>query len=168
MKRYIAVLQMFLPVYESLELQIGEVLDRTELGDSLEWAQRRKLATLRHDLAALDASPISSGQSQPISPPLSSQADALGALYVTEGATLGGQYIAPHIKQVLGTEAVTFFEGYSSQRAMRWQQYRRILREYANVNIDAVPRIEQVAVETFDAFLNAYRRTFVDSPPVTA
>lgn len=167
MQRYTAVLVMFLRIYETLEARVSDVLTWTELGVALEWDQRRKLAALRRDIALLGTSAISDNNGQPASPTIISHADALGVLYVTEGATLGGQYIAPHIKQLLHTEAVNFFDAYGPQRALRWQQYRKILRQYTATNADVVPRIQQAAVETFDVFLDAYRRDFISPPAVT-
>jgi heme oxygenase len=55
------------------------------------------------------------------------QADLVGALYVIEGATLGGQVISPQIQA--GRLGVTpehggrFFHGYGEQTTPRWNEF---------------------------------------------
>jgi heme oxygenase (biliverdin-IX-beta and delta-forming) len=46
-----------------------------------------------------------SGVARPTVPEMTSAADLLGAMYVMEGSTLGGQLIARHVELVLGLTA---------------------------------------------------------------
>ena len=52
--------------------------------------------------------------------------EALGALYVLEGATLGGQVIARHLRRTLGVTAErggAYFSGYGSRTGRMWQAF---------------------------------------------
>lgn len=56
----------------------------------------------------------------------------LGALYVTEGSTLGGQVIAHHIRRSLGdaigSGGCAYYEGYGKQdTAAKWTSFRAFL-----------------------------------------
>jgi len=60
-----------------------------------------------------------------------SESGFLGAMYVIEGSTLGGQYIARHIEKTLGLTAISgcaYFVGYGEQTGLRWREFQDILR----------------------------------------
>lgn len=66
----------------------------------------------------------------PALPPQHTHADILGALYVMEGATLGGRLITQHIRATLGITPNTggsFFEGYGYNTGKMWQTMRQLL-----------------------------------------
>lgn len=63
-------------------------------------------------------------------PPLGTQAEVLGCLYVIEGATLGGRMITRHVRAALGITPTTggsFFEGYGDDTGRMWQSMRQLL-----------------------------------------
>ena len=63
-------------------------------------------------------------------PPLETEAQVLGCLYVIEGATLGGQMITRHVRGTLGITPSTggsFFEGYAGDTGKMWQAMRQLL-----------------------------------------
>jgi heme oxygenase len=63
-------------------------------------------------------------------PPLDTQAQILGCLYVLEGATLGGRIITKHIRAVLGITPGTggrFFEFYGGDTSRMWQLMQQLL-----------------------------------------
>lgn len=63
-------------------------------------------------------------------PPLSSQAELLGCMYVMEGATLGGQMISQHVRATLGVTPMSggsFFDGYGDDTARMWRGMRQLL-----------------------------------------
>ena len=63
-------------------------------------------------------------------PPLLTQAEVLGCMYVMEGATLGGRVITKHIRAALGITPITggsFFEGYGDDTGIMWQGMRQLL-----------------------------------------
>ena len=63
-------------------------------------------------------------------PPLGTQAEVLGCVYVMEGATLGGRMITQHVSSALGITPTTggrFFEGYGDNTGRMWQSMRQLL-----------------------------------------
>ena len=54
----------------------------------------------------------------------------LGAMYVIEGSTLGGQYIARHVEKVLALEpghGDAYFRGYGDQTGALWTEFKQVL-----------------------------------------
>ena len=50
----------------------------------------------------------------------------LGRMYVMEGSTLGGQYIARHVEETLGLssgEGNSYFRGYGEATGERWREF---------------------------------------------
>jgi heme oxygenase len=85
-------------------------------------------------------------------PPIDSVDALVGALYVCEGATLGGQIIASRLTTLLGSDTPhSFFVCYGDAVTVRWAAYRRaasiLVRSPA-----AVERSTRTAVEVFDWF----------------
>lgn len=70
------------------------------------FAPRRKLHLLQRDLAHLGLAPEEVDALPVCRPPLSltTWAEVLGAMYVLEGSTLGGQVIARHVERTLGLD----------------------------------------------------------------
>ena len=63
-------------------------------------------------------------------PPLETQAEVLGCLYVLEGATLGGRMITQHVRATLGITPASggsFFDGYGDDTGKMWQAMRQLL-----------------------------------------
>jgi heme oxygenase len=82
--------------------------------------------------------------------PLTSPAGALGALYVSEGATLGGSLIAPHVRAVLGPDVpVSFFAGGGTDVVARWATCRRVI-DHLVVTVDDRAESCAVAVAVFE------------------
>jgi heme oxygenase len=66
---------------------------------------------------------------------------ALGGLYVTEGATLGGQIISRHLEQTLGLSArrgAAFFSCYGLQVGAMWRAFCAILQTQTTAEQDEV------------------------------
>lgn len=60
------------------------------------------------------------------------EAAYLGAMYVVEGSTLGGQYIAKHVEEKFGFEpgrGDAYFRGYGQQTAFMWRSFQAILKQ---------------------------------------
>jgi heme oxygenase len=56
----------------------------------------------------------------------------LGAMYVMEGSTLGGQYIARQVEEALGLEpgvGDAYFRGYGERTGEMWRAFRAVLME---------------------------------------
>jgi heme oxygenase len=82
-------------------------------------------------------------------PAIHSASQAIGALYVLEGSTLGGRIIADMIQRQLGPTAKTgFFQGYGAGTETMWQSFRDFLDQ---------PR----ATEEQTAIIAAAKATFI-------
>lgn len=111
---------------------------------------RRKLPLLEADLRALGIPPC-----DPAAPPagLAGTAEALGALYVLEGATLGGRIIHRRVAGPLGVtpaRGAAYYHGYGDGTGERWKAFGAAVSRWAEGN-DAAPRVVDGAVACFAA-----------------
>ncbi len=70
-----------------------------------------------------------------------SQAQVLGCLYVMEGSTLGGQFIARHVEAVLALApgvGDAFFRGYGEATGAMWRQVKDALESLPEAAADEV------------------------------
>jgi heme oxygenase (biliverdin-IX-beta and delta-forming) len=145
---YGALLSDFYAFYAPLEQQIFEAPTWAELEFDL--AARRKLPLLERDLSAL-------GVALPAwCPPIRIEgfAQLLGALYVTEGATLGGQVMGRHLKQTLGLtpdSGAAFFGSYGERVGPMWLEFKSFLNAQA-LDQKTESGIVAGALETFTQF----------------
>ncbi len=143
--RYLAMLKLWLGFYAPLEAALETFTRWSELGLCLE--ERRKTPLLEADLTRLGA------RSSTVSacwrlPALSSFERALGAMYVLEGATLGGQIIVRGARRTLGPIPATFLDGYGAATGRMWREFTDALARYDEVGGDA----SEVAVGAALAF----------------
>lgn len=149
---YIQLLKMFWSILQPLESALAVVLEENLPGY---YPERRRSPGLEEDLAYLgfDRRDLLPGLRPPA---IGTLPDALGALYVVEGSTLGGQIIARHLNATLGLgpdTGASFFHGYGEQTGTKWQEYLRILEQHATENNQA--QIIGSAQATFERFLQA-------------
>ena len=118
--QYAALLAGFRSVYAPLE----QALDASPLTTAAvpDWAQRRKTAWLDADLHELGA----------LAPPVpaaaapASRAEVLGAVYVMEGATLGGALVVRSLRSAFAAPPPhRFFDSYGTRRGAMWAAFRR-------------------------------------------
>lgn len=122
-RRYRSVLELFHGYYAVLEPRL-DAWHRTD--PLLDWPRRRKVGRLRADLAVLGVD----ARSLPVCPDVSElpgTAEALGALYVVEGATLGGQVIVRGLREggQVPAAATGFFGSYGPEVGRLWRDWRR-------------------------------------------
>lgn len=111
---------------------------------------RRKLPLLDADLRALGVPPC---EQAPAAAAPAGTAEALGALYVLEGATLGGRIIHRHVAGALGVtpeRGAAYYHGYGDDTGARWKAFRAALARYAD-ETGAAPRVVAGAVACFAA-----------------
>jgi heme oxygenase len=150
---YRSFLEDLLRLYRPLEKALQAVAWQ---GSGIDFDRRRKigwleadLIDLKHTRASLDALPDFHREAWPTSLP-----EALGALYVIEGSTLGGRVILQRLAPILGVSAAwagSFLNGYGRRTGSMWQAFVASLNAAEAPETDA-PIIEASAVATFASF----------------
>lgn len=86
-----------------------------------DYRSRRKLSAMEADLAALGRTPM---PMQRACPAVDSCGALFGTLYTLEGSTLGGQFIANHLRRATATTfPLRFYTVYGDQARQRWDQF---------------------------------------------
>jgi heme oxygenase len=113
------------------------------------WASRRRAHLFHSDLRALGRP---GAADVPVLPPVGGTDDALGRLYVLEGATLGGVFIDRHLAGLprLAGVRLQAFSPYGTDTGAMWHAFRRATRDRVAAGGDAA-RIVAVARTTFGA-----------------
>ena len=148
--RYGGVMRAFYGFYAVLEPRLLAAAGAH--GAHIELGRRAKLPLLLLDLRALgetDAQLAALPRCEEL-PSTATPSHALGALYVIEGATLGGQVIGRSLKASLGVDATNgaaFFSGYGVETRPMWQRFAAHLDQEAALDTELVVTS---AVDTFD------------------
>ena len=143
---YLKILSGFHGYIKPLEDRIDNNIDASILPD---YNDRRKSAALRADLAHFNSSSYFALSSDV--PAIQNPFEALGALYVLEGSTLGGQIISRMITQKLQlqeNEGLSFFQSYGARTHTMWECFKAVL------DVD-------VPAERYEAVVNAAEQTFI-------
>lgn len=151
MSAYVHHLTRQLGFYDPIESRLCRLCaDATKL----DVEQRRKAQLIAQDLIALGHTPSELAQLPRCAdsdlPPLTDLQEALGCLYVLEGATLGGRYIRHHLslrQPDLVMRAGSFLRGYGAETRARWLAFGQALALYA----EDPPTIVRAAQRTFSA-----------------
>jgi heme oxygenase len=124
--------------------------------------ERRKIAKLESDLAALGLTeaeiaglPRAGDEARP-----KTFAEVLGGMYVFEGATLGGQYIARNVEKNLGMSegrGYSFFRSYGDDVGRMWKAFKETVDEMAPAAMH--DEIVAAANRTFEAFHGWLKRS---------
>lgn len=96
-----------------------------EFGPEWELGRRYRAPLLLLDLPAAATLPLA-----PNLPPLHTRAQLLGAMYVLEGSTLGGQVISRQLAKA-GIAARAYFSGHAEQTGPLWKSFVGLLAEAA-------------------------------------
>jgi heme oxygenase (biliverdin-IX-beta and delta-forming) len=146
---YTSLLQVFYSYFGGVETLVNSHIDIKQLPD---YAQRRKTQQLVSDLTALDANVPLAADAEYL-PIITNNAQALGAMYVMEGSTLGGQIIKKMIHKQLGIEAdgaISFFNGYGDHTVKMWDTFKDVLDRTETQETKDI--IIATANETFQKF----------------
>jgi len=149
---YRRYLEKLLGFHVPLELDLSRVRGLDALG--LELEARAKVPALRADLAALGVGAKAQNHLAwcTSSPPLRDVPAALGALYVVEGATLGGQVLFRDLSARLPRTmqlASRYLRVYGTTTGRRWQTF---VQSLATLATDAEQELAaQTAVAMFEA-----------------
>ena len=157
---YRRLLELYFGFYAPVEARLADVLACVTLG-GLEFETRRKLPLLRADLAALGGPAADTLAVCDAPPPLHTPAQAMGCLYVLEGATLGGMVIGKHVQRTLGLTpncGARFFHGSGARTAEMWRACRAALAEFA-ADADS-PATATAPAATANAVVESANETF--------
>jgi heme oxygenase (biliverdin-IX-beta and delta-forming) len=118
-------------LYAPLEAQLARALSEAPTAHALELPRRWKRSFLERDLAELghDAASLARLPQAPLLP-LHGVPEALGAMYVLEGATLGGQVLLRHLTRHFAGHPVgdfTFFRAYQEALGPMWRAFGEAL-----------------------------------------
>jgi heme oxygenase len=76
----------------------------------------------------------------------------LGAMYVVEGSTLGGQLIAKHVERVLQLQegrGSAYFRGYKDSTGSMWTELKNVLVEVSDEDADLLIHAAKVVFKDF-------------------
>jgi len=139
--KYRALLEAFLGFYEPVEEHLRQVGELEVTGITQE--RLRKTEHLKSDLAAMGTTAASLALVPRCRhlPPLESVSQALGTMYVLEGATLGGQVVRREIEQrCREIPAHSFFSSYGDRVGAMWKAFGGCVTNAVqrNVGSDAI------------------------------
>ncbi|MCU0624295.1 MAG: biliverdin-producing heme oxygenase [Gemmatimonadaceae bacterium] len=163
---YATVLRRMLDVLAPLERALDRALAGATLAwddASVGWPVRHKAALLERDLAALAARGVVPGEaSAPLDDRWPDDApSSLGALYVVEGATLGGQIVLRRVAPRLGLAAETgaaFYTGYGPRTGPMWQAFATTVARWEEAHAEEAPAVVAAACRTFDRLTERFTR----------
>ncbi len=150
---YRCFLEDFLRFVSPLEAVLG-ALDLKKLG--IDYQLRRKLIWIEADLKDLGHTSESLETLPAFGdlPQLSEPVEALGAMYVLEGSSLGRQVMLTKLAERLNIRpdwAGHFFSGYGKETGAMWRSFVNALNE-AGRSPEAARLIETAALASFAAF----------------
>lgn len=143
-QQYAALLSAFYSYFAAMENAMNGQVDLSLLPD---YYQRRKAHSLADDLKQLGAKlPVLATKTD--IPTINNHLQALGALYVTEGSTLGGKIIAKMIGRQLSLtdmSGLSFFNSYGEQTYRMWQTFTNA------INQPLLPQEEAIVIQSANA-----------------
>ncbi len=148
---YVKVLELFYSYFGGLEKKVDTV-GHLNLPD---YHLRRKKEAIANDIVSLNGTLPALTPDQHL-PDITNKLQALGALYVMEGSTLGGIYISKMIAGQLNLEdgkSLSFFNGYGDQTESMWTSFKSSLEQLV-VEPGEQAMVIQAANETFTRFKN--------------
>jgi heme oxygenase len=153
--RYVQVLQIFYGFYAPVEASLSRL---AAVGPPLGFPLRARSELIESDLLVLGLSRRELAELPRCTnlPRLSCPEDLAGCLYVLEGACLGGQVIAPTLRQRLGVDkdsGASFFVGDAEATSARWI----LVLTWLDALVCAGARSEEVAASACATFLTLER-----------
>jgi heme oxygenase len=151
---YIKLLQLFHSYFGGLEQLINQHFDTIHLPD---YALRRKTIALANDLTQMHA-PLQVLAAGDELPRISGHFQALGALYVIEGSTLGGSIISKMMVKALPGDdlGLSFFNSYGEDTIRMWQVFKQSLdNEFNKTDQDEVIRSANDTFLKFGSFFDS-------------
>jgi heme oxygenase (biliverdin-IX-beta and delta-forming) len=168
---YIALLERFYGYVAPWEQAMSAVMPASL---SSFFDERRKAHLLASDLDVLTGERRPAGSVPHADalydlPQLNNIGAIFGSMYVMEGSTLGGRFIAPHVAQMLSLEqgqGNAYFEGYGARTGSMWNAFRDIAA--ASVPESLYDDAVRAAIDTFETMQAWLCPELQDSPEASA
>lgn len=147
---YTNLLKLMYGFYKPLQDRLTTVAGPATTGASF---SLRVSDSILQDLADLNAVSTDTIPLCSAIPEIHTPAAAMGAMYVTEGSTLGGQIITKMIsgKLKINTDSgFSFFNAYGDDTMARWKNFKDILNQ--PVNDEHRQQMMEAAKKTFSTF----------------
>lgn len=160
-EEYADLLKLFYGYFGGLEIKINQSINKTLLPDNKE---RRKTQAIADDIIALGGNIPTKADGNNL-PRITNHLEALGALYVIEGSTLGGKIISKMMQQQLGLvdKGLSFFTSYGDNTMAMWDTFKGALDSQAeNPEQEAV--VIAAANQTFLKFGEWFNASPQSSP----
>lgn len=145
-------------VFDPLEKILENDYDWSSIGIDFQDYKRRDL--LKKDIENLGIDPESLMQMKPI-PVFASIAQALGALYVLEGSSLGGRIILNKIQSIYGdklSNSLEFLKGNGERTGVLWKDFLLKMNNYAEKNTEQREAILYGTIQTYRCFENVFSK----------
>ena len=149
---YSKLLNSFYSFFGGLEILMSKHEVLSFLTDQ---SQRRKSSALANDLNHLDAH-LPNLATQESLPVITNYLQIIGVMYVMEGSTLGGKYIAKMIQSQLNSsdcEGLSFFNSYGENTENMWQIFKESI-DGIHLNQTDSDTVVLAANDTFQHFSN--------------
>jgi heme oxygenase len=164
---YTALLRRKLGFHQALETRLADAPSLAAFG--IELAERQRAPLLRADLAFLDMpadAPLA-----PL-PRLDTAPEAMGALYVAEGATLGGRHLARGLDGLLppGQDGRRFLLGHGARHGEMWRGFCAAVERCGATppGLDGMIRGAAATFAAFEAWFAAADATCAQPRPADA
>jgi heme oxygenase (biliverdin-IX-beta and delta-forming) len=147
---YTRLLKLMYGFYHPLQQKLQPFLDRLNYGSHYRGRQAESIVS---DIGNLQPSGEEKIQETNHLPEIKNYAAALGALYVTEGSTLGGKIIAGMIARQVPQDlsrSLSFFNAYGDDTKPAWENFREMLNQ--PFSEEEKEQIIATARETFSSF----------------
>ncbi len=129
---------------------LERLLAHQELPSAVDWPARRRLGALAADLTDLGVTGASLPEAARL-PALTGPGAVWGALYVCEGATLGGRVLRRQVQARLGPVPARFLGGRGGRTQPMWRDLGRLADLYVT-GPQGRQLARQTAIQAFAAF----------------
>ena len=149
--RYAALIRRWYGFHAVLEPRLDRWHQRSGV---LDWPRRRKLPLLTADLAALGVRgrAVREIPHCPVVPRVATSSQALGALYVVEGATLGGAVLDRRLEPSrIPSDARHFLSSYREDVGPAWKRFGAVTAAWVAGDPVREDAVVAAALETFAA-----------------
>lgn len=136
--QYRLLIQANYTVHALLENRVFTALS-ADVKHALQVEERAKLPALEADRHILSIPGEINLPAHIFVPGIHDQQQALGAMYVMEGATLGGNMIVRHLKKTAALAALSFhyYGVYGETTGEKWKRFQNVLNTYVSPDSEA-------------------------------